>query len=375
MKIKMNKAGNGDCFLIQTNHSTVLIDGGTSSSYNGWSRSLQSTDIIDALFITHIDNDHVNGIIKLLDSNLMDNLTIKNIFFNGSRQITEFDVKNDSEYDSEYDSIASNFSAKHKLEVDIGFSEGTSLSYLIESKGLMINALNDGKAIHQNTYQSPIVIGDISCQFLGPTLKSIKKLRLNWLDVLEERGIKRKILTKKHAIALESYVKSLSIATESEFNISSNTCTDIDSLANSSYIPDKSLANETSFSFILRCGKKSILMLGDAHVETILEWMDEHTLKTLAVDAIKISHHGSKHNINKEFIKRVDCNRYLISTNGKKSHPDLETLAIIATYSSKPHTQISINYEIDKISNDFIDNLSKLPNPAKIYFNQEEISL
>uniref|UniRef100_UPI00331ABF79 hypothetical protein n=1 Tax=Psychrobacter sp. CAL606-MNA-CIBAN-0158 TaxID=3140461 RepID=UPI00331ABF79 len=60
---------------------------------------------------------------------------------------------------------------------------------------------------------------------------------------------------------------------------------------------------------------------------------------------------------------------------GKKSHPDLETLAIIATYSSKAHTQILINYEIDKISNDFIDNLSKLPNPAKIYFNQEEISL
>jgi beta-lactamase superfamily II metal-dependent hydrolase len=372
MKIKMNKAGNGDCFLIQTDNSTVLIDGGTSSSFSGWSKSLKNLDVIDALFITHIDNDHINGIIKLIDSKLMDNLAIKNIFFNGARQITEFDVENDHEYASEYDAISINFSKKNNQEVDIGFSEGTSLSYLIESKCLTINELNDGKVIHNKTYQLPLKIEGMSFQFLGPTLKSINKLRLNWLDILEERGIKRKVMTPKHAAALESYVKSLFQSSESDVDISSKVCTDIDTLANCTYVPDKSLANETSFSFILRSGEKSILMLGDSHIETIVDWMDENKLVKLSVDAIKISHHGSKHNINKDFIKRVNCNKYLISTNGSKSHPDLETIVLIAKYSSKPQTKIWMNYKIDKISNKFIDNL---PNNTSIYFEKDEIVL
>ena len=361
MRIKMNKAGKGDCFLIQTNTSTVLIDGGTASSYSHWLPSLKDTTTIDALVITHIDNDHVNGIIKLLDdTDTIKNIDVKNVFFNGAKQITELNLGNNCEYSPEYDSISSNFNAQDEREIDIGFSEGTSLSYLIESKGLKINRINNGKAIHQNTFKLPLEIGDIEFLFLGPTEKALKNLQLDWLDILEERGVKRKILTPKHAVALESYVKSLSEKDELDIEISSHESVDINSLASTKYVPDDSLANETSFSFIMSSGGKSILMLGDAHVETILDWMDEHKMETLKIDTIKVSHHGSKHNINKEFIKRVDCNKYLISTNGKKSHPDIETIAIIAKYSTKEHTQIWLNYEIEKISKKFIEAISKL---------------
>jgi len=377
MRIKMNKAGNGDCFLIQTNTSTVLIDGGTASSYNHWLPSLKDTTTIDALVITHIDNDHVNGIIKLLDdADTIKNIDIKNVFFNGAKQITELNLGNNCEYSPEYDSISSNFNAQDEREVDIGFSEGTSLSYLIESKGLKINRINNGKAIHQNTYKLPLEIGDIEFLFLGPTEKSLKNLQLDWLDILEERGVKRKILTPKHAVALESYVKSLSDLEGLDTDISADMSLDINSLVNNKYIPDNSLANETSFSFIIQNNEKSILMLGDSHVETIIEWMDSNQIEMLHIDAIKVSHHGSKHNINAEFIKRVVCNKYFISTNGKKHHhPDLETLAVISKYSSKPNTNIYINYQIESIPNSFIQSLSDLPNPAIVHFDIEEVTI
>jgi beta-lactamase superfamily II metal-dependent hydrolase len=375
MKVRMNKAANGDCFLVQTRLSNLLIDGGTASSYKGWSESLANISLIDALFITHIDSDHTNGIIKLLDDKAYKDIHISNVFFNGVKQITQMDTELVCDYDADYDAITSNFSQVENAEVNIGFSEGTSLSYLIEKKGFSINNINSLKAIHQGSFNEPIKIKDISIQILGPSLKSLNKLKLLWLDILEERGIHKKIITRKHAKAFESFVNSLSQTQDEETNISSNNTFCIDELCAMEYERDSSLSNETSFSFIIRNNDKSILMLGDAHVETIIEWMDSNQIEILHIDAIKVSHHGSRHNINADFIKRVVCNNYLISTNGKKHHPDLETLAIISKYSSKPNTNIYINYEIEDIPNSFIKSLSDLPNPAFIHFDNEEITI
>lgn len=372
----MNKAGNGDCFLVKTNFSNLLIDGGTSSSYKHWSKSLSNINVIDALFITHIDSDHTNGVIKLLDEKVNKTIHISNVFFNGVKEITQMEVGLDCDYDTEYDAITSNFSQVHNTDMNIGFSEGTSLSYMLELKGVLINQTNKSKAIHQESFNNPLKINDVTIQILGPKLKSLNKLKSLWLDVLEERGIRRKVITSKHSKSFETFVNSLSQTQNEDSNISSNNTLCIDELCAQQYVRDTSLSNETSLSFIIRNNDKSILMLGDSHVETIIEWMDSQQIKILHIDAIKISHHGSKHNINADFIKRVMCNKYLISTNGKKHHhPDLEALAIISKYSSKPITNIYLNYKIEKIPTTFIKNLGNLPNPAFIHFGNEEITI
>jgi Predicted hydrolase (metallo-beta-lactamase superfamily) len=93
------------------------------------------------------------------------------------------------------------------------------------------------------------------------------------------------------------------------------------------------LANASSIAFILRCDDLSILMLGDCYphnVEAYLRSKGYSEDNPLAVDFVKVAHHGSRHNTSNELLDIILCNNYIISTNGQKfGHPDRECLAHI----------------------------------------------
>ena len=59
MKISMHDAAYGDSILISGASTTILVDGGTAKSFVNWSPSLEGVDTLDALIVTHIDNDHI----------------------------------------------------------------------------------------------------------------------------------------------------------------------------------------------------------------------------------------------------------------------------------------------------------------------------
>lgn len=76
IQIKALKAGNGDCFLISYfgNHSkrvNILVDGGNGfDTYKKHIRTevynrIKKKQGIDLLIISHIDQDHIKGIIYL----------------------------------------------------------------------------------------------------------------------------------------------------------------------------------------------------------------------------------------------------------------------------------------------------------------------
>ena len=44
------------------------------------------------------------------------------------------------------------------------------------------------------------------------------------------------------------------------------------------------------------------------------------------VDLLKLPHHGSDRNVNREFFERVTAETYVVSANGKHGNPDLPTL-------------------------------------------------
>jgi len=51
------------------------------------------------------------------------------------------------------------------------------------------------------------------------------------------------------------------------------------------------------------------------------------------LNAFKVSHHGSTHNVNHDLLKSIRCRNYLISTNGKKfKHPSTEAIARIIKF-------------------------------------------
>lgn len=99
-------------------------------------------------------------------------------------------------------------------------------------------------------------------------------------------------------------------------------------------------------------------------------------VEIITVDAVKIAHHGSKNNTSLSLLERINCNKYFISTNGKKhSHPDLETLARIAIINKDNETNIYINYEIEHIPLWFLNELKEKYSNIKLIMDVEGVEI
>ncbi|TVU73111.1 MBL fold metallo-hydrolase [Vibrio tasmaniensis] len=353
MFLVINPAGNGDSLILKSGETIVLVDGGTANSYALWRDNAISFRRFDCVIATHIDNDHVNGLMKLLLDLDKTKIQIDECLYNGASQILGFeDVNFTEEHEDDFNQLTSNLEVLDG-ESEIAASEGTSLSYLISKLGIKTNS----SALHTSNCPN-FNIGSLNFSTISPNIDTINNLKNQWLEVLRDDGICHKVIGRSHKNAFEAYVKSLS-AEFIEEEISSEKTT-VEGLADFNYKRDTSLANQSSLAFLVTDENSSLLLLGDCHAESVLSWLDDNDKNELQVDAIKLSHHGSKCNINKELVERVKTETYVISTNGNKhSHPDLEVLSLIAKYGKSTTKNIYINYEIDHIEDSFIKDLKK----------------
>jgi len=69
----------------------------------------------------------------------------------------------------------------------------------------------------------------------------------------------------------------------------------------------------------------------------------------LVLDALKLSHHGSKNNVSKGLLDLLDCSKFLFSTNGQQfKHPNPEGVARVIKYgrtSGAPNPKLFFNYK------------------------------
>ncbi|WP_445407179.1 ComEC/Rec2 family competence protein [Acinetobacter seifertii] len=372
----MHKAGNGDCLTIQTDNQFMMIDGGTAQSFDEWKNQIIGVvDKIDVLIITHIDNDHVNGIVKLL----MDEKCpeIGEVYFNGVEQLfSNFESNSNNEVSIVDRSLSA--LATECLTIDstvqIGFSEGTSLSYLLHEKEMKCNPISAGQAIYREDIEQ-FNSGNLKFNIIGPTFQDLKELSESWKDCLRQKNIRPKIINKVYSKAFESYLNKIEEPSDN-IKISLESLTSVKALALAKFIPDPSLNNKSSLSFMLQSDDKKILFLGDCHAETVEFWLSGLGMESITVDAVKISHHGSKNNTSLSLLERIKCNKYFVSTNGKKhSHPDLETLARIAIINKDNETYIYINYKIEHIPLWFLDELKEKYSNIKIIMDIEEVEI
>ncbi len=84
---------NGDSFLVSSNATNILIDGGYVNTYRNFLKTelqeiARRKEKLDLVVITHIDRDHISGVNKLLEEN-NDNrfIEIDNIWHNSYRHL------------------------------------------------------------------------------------------------------------------------------------------------------------------------------------------------------------------------------------------------------------------------------------------------
>jgi len=293
IRFKFIKAFNGDCILISTENSNILIDGGTKRTYNIFLKKeieglRDRAKELDLVVLTHIDSDHIDGIVKLLENEKrlfeegeISSSIIKKIWFNAfEKQMFSDDFSNDTSY-SGYKTFREFISNMTEM---IDYSDHLSVDNEIDY------LLND----------------EIKIGLLSPNDEKLKKLHNKYEDRIEDDF-------------LTSYSKDADRT--------------IEELIALPFKKDNSEHNGASIAFILEYQEKNYLFLADAHIDLIVESLKKlgYTKENpLEAEFIKLSHHGSKKNINQDFLDLIRSDNFVILTNGAShGHPDKEALSRI----------------------------------------------
>lgn len=369
IEIELLPANEGDCILITIENEDmhILIDGGTAETYRDHlkTRLIQlrkEGKMIDLLIVTHIDNDHIGGIIELLKENSSDMdskiIKIKNIWHNSYRHL-QFEKKQmlGKVEKNILNKIIANgevYTNNLRKNGSISAIQGTTLAGLIFEGGYHWNDQFEGQAIINNgiNYQFG---KECFISVLKPSLSDLEKLGEKWKRDLKKSKYSFEFSKDKlFDDAFEYYCRFMPIGgTGNNQKICySNETTEkmtIEELAEKSMEEDNSVTNRSSISVIISYRNKKLLFLADNIADNVLEFLSQ---EDKAYSLVKLPHHGSANNISSDFIKRIESDMYLVSTNSKKyNHPDIETLAKIASKRTEYVKKIYYNYRIDKVVN------------------------
>jgi hypothetical protein len=320
--IEMLPAKHGDALWIEyadgARTRRISIDGGPIRAYAAveerMARLPDDDKRIELLVVTHVDTDHIEGVIRMLASPRKEWLVSpKDIWFNGYRHVLPRD--------------------------NLGGREGEFISALIHDRALNIwNKAFGGKAVALEDEQDlprVTLAGGMELTLLSPNRAKLDKVAVKWHQDL--------VKFKLTAGDLKAAWKQLATLPRFGLNEESTLGSDDlgDDLRDMLKGQDASHANGSSIAFLARCNGKSCLFLADAHIDLIcasIARLVEQEGKPLKVDAVKVSHHGSKNNINAEFFDLVDAKHYLFSTNGDQhNHPDAPAVeAVIAGSKREP---------------------------------------
>ena len=328
-RIEMLPAGHGDCIYLEYGDSEsphrVLIDGGPYYAFKPLAMRIKEMArknlAFDLLVVTHVDCDHIDGMLKILGSNLSNlRKSDTDIWFNSWEQL------------------------KEEPEDILGPPHGEMLSALIKENKLTWNEAFEKKAVanpnRTNLTCKPLP-GGLKLTLLSPTKDELDKLKPVWNEEVRKAGLE----PGSRDQALQALKRNLRLQPE---DLLGEKPLDIESLAEEEFELETSETNASSIAFLAEYEDKKCIFAGDAQpdvlsasIEQVLAERGEPRLK---LDAFKLSHHGSKNNTNSSLLHLLDCKRFLVSSNGKfYHHPDRETIARIISENG-PNTELFFNY-------------------------------
>lgn len=386
--IEMLPASQGDCILVTMPDADIriLIDGGIGDTYKDSlkERLLQlnsENKAIDLLVVTHIDNDHIGGIVELLKENGSDSeskiIKIENIWHNSYRHL-QFDraLQTGKAEEQILKKVIAKGAVQEKQEKKSGRREisalqGTTLAAMILQGGYCWNSQFGGMAVSSQT--GKIYLGQCcAIRVLLPGRKELEMLAKEWRYQLKRSRFSFQFSENElFDDAFEYYYRYLSGQTKGERKQTAAEKRDaatgktIEELAGYQAVADSSKANLSSISFLLEYRGKKILFLADNIAENALKMADGETY----FDAVKLPHHGSVKNTSDAFLTQCITERYLISTNSMKhGHPDLETLAKIINKDTDFKKRIFFNYKAEKVK-DFEKRVGRIKNTQFVYLH------
>lgn len=311
-RVEMMPAKHGDALLVEYGDRRtrrILIDGGPLRAYPEIRARLDALRAgdqgVELLVITHVDTDHVEGIIRLLAApEGRWPIAVSEVWFNGWRHIEE--------------------------ARDLGGREGELMSALIHKRlGDRWNTRFHGHAVRVGSEAGDRIPLDdgMVLTLLSPDAGALADLLDDWKTSAPEWEIDPGDLEAAWA----QLVDETKFHPDSELTLGPEDLTA--KLRKLLKGKDPSTANGSSIAFVAEHGGKRCVFLADAHMKVVcasLRGLGWSPTNPLVVDAVKMSHHGSKHNFTGEFLELVDAEHFLFSSNGDQHrHPDAETVEAV----------------------------------------------
>jgi beta-lactamase superfamily II metal-dependent hydrolase len=375
--LDIRRAREGDCLILHygsmTDPGLVLIDGGPANVYKPHLRPRlieikQQRNLaedkplpIDLLMVSHIDDDHINGVLEL---------TRELVTAKDSQKPLPFKIRNF--WHNTFDDIIGNSSDELRAAVTASFgaaslsgepdSEGLepTAAKVLASVGQGLRLRDDARALNlpinssfnEKLIKAPHTSKNVD---MGKGLKFIVAgpLEPELLALQKEHAtfMKKKLEEKKKKEALASFT-------------------------------DTSIPNLSSLVLLAQAGKKPkkrILLTGDARGDKILAGLELVGLLkkggTIHVDILKMPHHGSDRNLDPVFFERITADHYVFSGNGDYGNPERATLqwlwdtrgdAPYTVHLTYPVEEIDINRKKDWESEQGKEKSRKLKNPDTV---------
>ncbi|MCY6382627.1 MBL fold metallo-hydrolase [Hoeflea prorocentri] len=333
LTLRAIRAKHGDCLLLFAEDATVLVDGGPSGVYQRFLRDQlealpkngDEPPLIDLLMVSHIDADHIDGILDLTDELIEARdeerdpvVHIRRAWCNGFPDtIAKITGAGVAASRADAASLASALD-----ELDFGDFDPCDSKLVLSSVGQGRQLRLDLKALNIDVNQrfknrlallgnaaSPWKCGALSLDVIGPSQEQIDDLKKKWAKDLNK-------ILKKEADA-ETAAHSM----------------------------DTSVSNLASIVVFAEAGGKTALLTGDARGKMIMEWLEETGRLapggSVHFDILKNPHHGSKRNVTPEFFERVTADHYVFCGDGKHGNPEPETLKML--FEARPNLDYTVH--------------------------------
>ena len=277
--VKSFDIGQGDFFLIKVSgakgkYFNLMVDCGKKDKLEQLEIALGGQSL-NGIVVTHVDNDHIVGVIDLVENyDFLNNAFI--IYNKYDETLITYDKGNKL-----YEEIKRKLSEKMLLK-------SYARNYSRENKAIERRRKKDELPVHiLSKVQRALMREDmleeerVYITLLSPDIDVLKRLMRDWKKVAEKRyGTKE----------------------------------------------NSELKNKSSISFLLEFNRKRVLMTGDGELKEIYEVLKGFKgLET--IDYIKLSHHGAKNNNAgiEEFVDTYGCKKYGVTIkerqNGEMKHP------------------------------------------------------
>jgi beta-lactamase superfamily II metal-dependent hydrolase len=327
----------GDALLLhygtKADPRLIIVDGGPKTVYANslrprleeirQERSPDGPLPVRLVMVSHIDEDHIKGILDLaaeLDEEAGQKLVaVQELWHNA---FTDLLGDEDDQYlknaggaakvSSTDGSVPPAVREKHPSAAMIAsVGQGRKLRELVKNKlGWVLN--DDRPLMMAGSGKDQVDVGGgLQLTILGPSRDRLLKLQNDWI-----KDVKK---AEKKAAQVVAYL-------------------------------DNSAPNLASLVVLASDGKRKILLTGDGRGDYILEGIENAKLMKndqFPVDVLKVPHHGSIRDLDKDFFERIPANDYVISANGKFDNPDIATLEmLIATRGNQPYN-VHLTYPVD----------------------------